>query len=198
MEGGTVRYVWTVEGDDPDFAQGDRHGIDGYFYPFFDSLTTKERLIDTKAAGYAIGVYYGHNWGGTAAENAAKADAEYKKLYVPGLKVMFNWEQHKPDEIASGLEAWRVLRKTVNTSWSMEGMQGGWMSSAFVKRVLATRVRWVPQSFVGNMERRESDATKWDIVRRGVPENIVSCFYDAAQLGANWDGFAFTAGRLPA
>ena len=147
--------------------------------------------------GHAVGIYYGHNWGGNASDNAVMAHAEYKKLFVPGLKVMFNWEQHRPEEIASGLETWRNLRPTVNTSWSMEGMQGGWMSAAFVKRVMACRVRWVPQCFIGNMERRESDQVVRNLMRRGVPENIISCFYDSKQLGHGWDGFCFTLGTLP-
>jgi hypothetical protein len=194
-----MRYAWTDAGDDPSYDVGNKHGIDGYFFPMFDAMTTKEIITDCKNRGHAVGIYYGHNWGGTAPENAAKASEEYKRVYVPGLKVMFNWEQHDPADIAKGLETWRTLRKTVNTSWSMAYHQGGWMSAAFVKRVLATRVRWVPQAFADapSMNRVESDVAKADIVRRGVPENIVSCFYDAKQLGMDWDGFAFTLGRLP-
>jgi hypothetical protein len=80
----------------------------------------------------------------------------------------------------------------------MEGMQGGWMSAAFVKRVMECRVRWVPQCFgEPGMWRRESDMVLRDLTRRGVPENIISMFLDAKQLGADWDGFAFTLGRLP-
>ena len=71
------------------------------------------------------------------------------------------------------------------------------MDPAFVSRVLACRVRVVPQAFIGNMARVESDATLRDVIRRGFPENVVSVFYDAKQLGVNWDGFAFTMGRLP-
>ena len=192
-----MRYAWTDANDDPSYDQGDKWGVDGYYFPMFDALTTREVIQDCKDRGYAVGIYYGHNWGGTAPENAAKAHEEYKRVYVPGLKVMFNWEQHKPDEIANALETWRTLRPTVGTSWSMEGMQGGWMSAAFVKRIMACKVRWVPQSFVGDMVRRESDVTKANIVRRGVPENIVSCFLDGKQLGADWEGFAFTLGRMP-
>ena len=193
-----MRYTWTQPGDDPSYDVGDKHDINGYFFPMFDALTTREILQDCKDRGHATGIYYGHNWGGTAPENATRAHEEYRRVYVPGLKVMFNWEQHKPDEIASGLETWRTLRPTVNTSWSMEGIQGGWMSPAFVKRIMETRVRWVPQAFAGDpMERRESDVVLRDLTRRGVPENIVSPFYMATDLGVGWDGWAFTLGLLP-
>jgi hypothetical protein len=47
------------------------------------------------------------------------------------------------------------------------------------------------------MERRESDMVLRDLTKRGFPESSVSMFYDAAQLGVGWDGYAFTQGRLP-
>jgi len=209
-----MRFVWTVVGDDPDFSQGDRHGVDGYFYPMFDSLTTPERLRDTAARGYAIGIYLGHNWlADTPAAIAAKVSQEYARLttkpgvIVRNLRVQLNFEEHDQGLILSRLQAWRALRALVNTSWTMEGMQGGWMGpvvtatdgpSGFVADILELRVRLVPQCFTGDMRRIESDAVLRDLTRRGFPETLVSPFYDAAQLGLQWDGYAFTAGRLPA
>lgn len=195
-----MRYLWTDAGNDPDFNRGDKHGINGYFQPMFDIRTTRKSLENIRGHGHAAGIYLGHNWlpGKTAAQYAAIASAEYKRLYVPGLKVQFNLEEHDPGFIADVLEAWRALRKNVGTSWTMEGFQGGWMGTSFVPRLLATRVRVVPQTFTGNMTRQESDAVLRDLTKRGIPESLISPFYDAAQLGIGWDGFAFTAGRLPA
>lgn len=203
-----MRIAWTVAGDDPDFGQGDKYGIDGYYYPIFDSLTTPERLVATSAygGGRIIGVHMGHNWlpGYSPAQLAAAMNQEYKRLTGNGtinskLRVMFNMEEHDPEKIAATMEAWRALpgRKNVGTAWSPEGMQGGWMSDTFVARLLACKVRIVPQTFYGNMQRIEGDQVLRDLTRRGFPENIVSLFYDGAQLGAEWDGFAFTMGRLP-
>jgi hypothetical protein len=209
-----MRFTWTVTGDDPDWTTLSRHGITGLFAPLWDSLTTKGYLMDFKFRGFTAGLYLGHDWfrGLTGVQLAQKVDAEYKRLVLTSpkltdVRVMFNWEQHDPEDIASGLEEWRRLQPWVGTSWSMEGMQGGWMGpvvtplapepSDFVKRILACRVRLVPQAFVGNMQRRESDIVLRDLTRRGFPESSVSIFYDSAQLGADWDGFAFTAGRLP-
>jgi hypothetical protein len=149
--------------------------------------------------GGAFGLYLGHGWfpADSAEELAQRVNAEYVRLNVPGARVMFNLEEHDPDKIARVLEEWRRLQPKVNTSWSPEGMQGGWMSEAFVARVLACRVRVVPQAFAGYMARRESDVVLRDVTRRGFPEGVVSIFYDAAQLGVDWDGYAFTEGRLP-
>jgi len=205
-----VRYVWTDAGDDPDVTHGDTFGINGYFMPMFDSVTTKAYLRDEIAAkGHAVGIYIGHGWpqyvGKTPAQIAAVVSAEYARLFVPGLKVQFNLEEHDPEFVASVLEEWRKLRPVTNTSWTMEGMQGGWMGpvttfvdpSHFVQRILECRVRLCPQCFIGNMARRESDVVLRDLTRRGFPEHIISPFYDAANLGVGWDGFAFTFGRLP-
>lgn len=196
-----MRYVWTDAGDDPSYDVGDRHGINGYFWPMFDSLTTRENLTDCKNRGHAVGIYMAWNWpqftGKTPKEVAAIMSEEYKRCFVPGLKVQYNDERHDPGAIMATLQEWRKLRPTINTSWTMEGMQGGWMSPTFVKAILDCRVRVVPQSYRGNMDRLESDATFRDLLKRGFPENVISCFYDAKQLGGNWDGFAFTMGRLP-
>lgn len=193
-----MRYIWTDAGDDPSWEVGDKHGINGYFAPLWDPITPQV-LAEAGRRGHVRGVYLGHNWlpGKSPAEIAAAVSAEYKRLNIPGLRVMFNLEEHDPEKIASVLEEWRNLHRYVSTSWTMEPMQGGWMFPEFVQRVLNTRVRVVPQTFTGSMQRFESDVVVRDIVRRGFPETIVSPFYDARQLGLGWDGYAFTMGRLP-
>lgn len=197
-----MRFVWTDAGDDPSWSIGDKHGIDGYFAPLFDSLTPAV-LTETINRGHVAGVYLGHNWfpGLSAADLAAKVSAEYVRLQKgrpKKLRVMLNLEEHDPEFVADTLEEWRELHPFVATSWSPEGMQGGWMDPEFVQRILACRVRVVPQAFTGSMERRESDVVKADVVRRGFPENVVSVFYPANDLGADWDGYAFRMGLLPA
>jgi len=208
-----MRYVWTVQGDDPDYGQGDKYGITGYLSPLpsVDPLTPTV-VAQSLAHGSGAGIYLGHAWfpGMSGKQLAEKVNVDYKATKkthpTAKLRVMFNLEEHEPAKILECLERWRVLQPNVNTSWSMEGMQGGWMGpvlsaggvpSPFVLRVLACRVRLVPQCFVGNMARRESDIVLRDLTRRGFPESVISMFYDAANLGADWDGFAFTMGRLP-
>jgi hypothetical protein len=196
-----MRFVWTDAGDDPDWGTGDRHGINGYFAPLWDDIT-EEVLHEAAQRGHNVGAYFGHNWRPNASAESLVTEVtdEYGRLAarLPQLRLMWNLEQHEPDYIADVLERWRKNFPKVNTSWSPEGMQGGWMSSDFVARVLATKTRVVPQAFVGSMERRESDIVLRDVVRRGFPENVVSIFYSAAQLGRDWDGYAFRMGTLPA
>lgn len=198
-----MRFVWTVQGDDPDFGNGDRHGIDGYFWPMWDALTTRENLMDTARRGHAVGVYIGAGWHNdwSPAKLATRVHQRMAELNVPGLRVMFNLEEHDPERIAQVLEEWRSMkaRRFTSTTWSMEPNQGGWMSPSFVQRILACRVRLVPQEFgASDMSLHfAQDMVLRDLTRRGFPESIVSLFYDARRLPLNWEGYAFTEGLLP-
>lgn len=218
-----MRFAWTVAGDDPDFANGDANGIDGYFYPMKDILTSTEEVGKAAAwgGGRAIGIYMGHNWfpGSSPTQLATIADQEYRLITKNGtvnkkLRVMFNIEDHNPDFIANTLEQFRAWHPYVGLSFSPEGMQGGWMGpelrpgeipayGSFVYRLLAARVRIVPQGFWGASGTIQGD---WahdqvlrDLTRRGFPESSVSIFHDGATIGKKRDaeGYVFTMGRLP-
>ena len=195
-----MRFIWTVAGDDPDYDNCRAHDINGLFAPMFDVLTTKGYLQEFKAEGFkAWGLYVGHNWFpalGPAAL-AAKVVKEYNRIAIPGTRLMMNLEQHDPGFIAFCLQEIRRTLPNVGLSWSPEGMQGGWMGDAFVARITSLKVRVVPQAFTGPMVRRESDQILRDLLDRGFVPGQISIFYDAAQLGADWDGYAFTEGRLP-
>lgn len=201
-----MKFIWTVAGDDPDFNNGDKHGIDGYFYPLGDAVTTPAQLKATADRGYVTGVYVGAGWydnltpGQYVAKVAAALIALRTKSGVLGLRLMVNLEEHAPDRIIAILEGLREkLGNKVAISWSPEGMQGGWMSSGFVARVVSARVRVVPQAFISDMTRRDESAVLRDLLKAGFTEASVSLFYDAAQLPPlrDWSGYAFTEGRLP-
>jgi hypothetical protein len=203
-----MRFVWTDAGDDPTWETGDKHGIDGYFAPLFDEPLSTAVIVEAGNRGHAQGAYFGHNWmSGAAPETiVARVNTEYKRIVkvAPRLRVMFNLEEHDPDFVADVLEEWRRVQPRVNTSWSPEGMQGGWMSPEFVERVLACRVRVVPQGFWGAAGGIAGD---WahdqvlrDLTRCGFPEHVVSIFHDGKTLAQKREaeGFVFTMGRLPA
>jgi hypothetical protein len=210
-----VRNVYAVPNDDPSWDRLNRHGITGVYVAMEgDGLLSKEYLHEIRSRGFVAGLYQGHNWhpGESGVQAARRASAVFKAMTtganaVPGVRVQLNWEQHDQTYILQGLREWRRLHPKVNTSWSMEGMQGGWMGpvvgpntppSNFVQEIVNVhKVRWVPQTFIHDMSRQESDVVLRDLLRRGVPENVISMFYPAADLGIGWDGWAFTEGLLP-
>lgn len=217
-----MRYAWTVAGDDPDLGQGDKHGIDGYFYPMADTLTTTTELQRAASwgGGRAIGIYYGHNWHPefNAGQIAEFIKLEYRRVtknstVLKQLRVMYNEEDHNPAKVITVLEQVRLALPRVGLSWSPEGMQGGWMGpvltptrpepSDFIKRLLKAKVRIVPQNFWGANGTIQgdyaADAILRDLIKRGIPESSVSLFWDGKTLDSyrNAQGYVFTMGRLP-
>ena len=201
-----MRAVWVDSGNDPDWATHARHSISASYFDIFDPRVTKTYLEGIKAKGQAVGVYMAWNWpqfdGKSPEEVAEIVNTRVRQIAGGGLKpsfpkVQFDLEQHDPDAIIRVLRRWRQIMPNQDTSWTMEAFQGGWMSDAFVQEIIALRIRVVPQAYTGDMRRMSEDGTLRDLIRRGFPEALVTLFYDAAQLPINWDGFAFTQGRLP-
>lgn len=171
------------------------------FFPVSDPvIDVRRRCQQAKVLGYAPGLYMAWNWSEfDGLDGTTMADKMHG--LVAGVnaatKVQFNIELHDPELIADCLERWRALNPKTDTSWTMEGFQGGWMTPEFVKRVLACKVRLVPQAYTGPMAATDTLAVARDLTKRGIPDSIISPFYDAAKLPLYWDGFAFTQGRLP-
>lgn len=208
LERPPVRYVWVDTGNDPDFAKAVKHGIDGFYFDMFDPRVTEGYLKPLVADGYRVGVYMASNWGQFGygflsgkdiAEVVVKRVREIQgKSAAPSFpKVQIDMEEHDPALISEVILELRRLLPKKDFSWTMEGFQGGWMDPAFVKTVVDSRFRVVPQAYYGDMTDTAEDMVLRDLLKRGFPESSVSLFYDAASLPAGWNGFAFTQGRLP-
>lgn len=216
-----MRYLWVDFPDNPSWDVIARHGIDGLFFDPRQPRVTKPYLEQVASRGYAVGVYFGAAWGelGSTPESYVAKGKQWldplrKSNSFP--KVQWDLEMHEPDFILRVLQLWRQKFPTQDTSWTLESMQGGWMDTeAFVKPVLACKVRVVPQFFGGNfwnvpadsgdpgqnvrlMEPFAPDVAVKDLIARGFPPNIISGCYDARLLPLWWNGYAFTQGRLPA
>lgn len=198
-----MRFVWVDAGNNASWAQLQAHGITGEFYAASDpAAAVKQRLDDSKARRHAAGIYGAWNWiDGDGEEFAEWLDDRVGQI-VPSPtaafpKVQLNNERHDADDILRMLRRWRALRPKQDTSWTMEGGQGGWMSPAFVDEVMKLKVRVVPQLYNGAMtEAWDSLTFARDLTKRGFPDALISPFYDASRLPVGWDGFAFTQGRL--
>ena len=200
-----MRTLWIDSGNDPDWAKVQEHGMTHLYFDLFDPRVRPAYLNAVKAKGYGVGVYVVSNWPQVSGDGKTFAEKVSAQLSIvaPGPdvasfpKVQLDIEQHDPVFILDALERWRELRPKRDTSWTMESMQAGWMSPAFVTGVLACRVRIVPQYYLGDMSPVAQDVALKDMLNAGFPASIVTGFYDAKALPAYWDGFAFTMGRLP-
>lgn len=199
-----MRYLWVDAGNDPNFTRGAKSGIDGYFMPLFDARTTKAQLQGIRDRGLAAGVYVGHGWWQpiSAQALADKVFTEFQRVRVQGLRLQMNHEQKDAAYILANLSALRAKDPTLPLSWTLEGKQGGWFTPSFVQALIDLSVRVVPQSFWGAEGRIDGryaeDMILRDLTRRGLPETLVSLFYDGADLPRDYQGYVFTQGRLPA
>jgi len=195
------RALWVDEGLEPDYLKAKREQMTALFLPISDPIVDlTRRANEIRANNYAAGVYMAANWPMFFGMDG-KTTAEYMHSRVAQiggkLKVQFDIERHDGQYILDVLTRWRALNPTVDTSWTMEGHQGQWMTSDFVKAIVIAKIRVVPQAY-------GSDMTPWcplemarDLTKRGFPDALVSPFHDAARLPKWWTGFAFTQARLP-
>ena len=195
-----MRFVWVDEGQSPDYTKGDKHGVTGYFLPMFS--TEPRQLAEIKNRGKVAGLYYAWSWkevdGLSPEETAAKVAAEYKRCFVPDLRLQHDNERHNASEITRLLLESRRLLPTAGTSWTLEGHQAGWFDGPLINAIIKTKTRVVPQLYNGQMTVHYdslAEVRKW--IAYGVPEGMVSPFYDAARIPAFAEGYLFTQGRLP-
>lgn len=203
-----MKALWTDAGNDPNWALTD---FTHFYLPLNDPLPdVKRRLEQSLVYGFGVGVYACWNWG-PFLETDGKAFAEWaderlKALVSLGFvmtpsrpKVQLNNERHEPAVILAMLKRWREIRSKQDTSWTLEGGQGGWMTPEFVSEVVSRKVRVAPQLYNGAMtEAWDSLTYSRDLTKRGIPDSLISPVYDAKHLQRGWAGWAFTQGRLPA
>jgi len=204
-----VRALWIDSGNDPDFVKIEREDIDTLYFDMFDSRITYAYLQALVDRGFNVGVYMASNWGQFLGKNGTEiahivADrvkaivGKHRTNHFP--KVQLDMEEHDPGKSIECLKAFRALKpfRYQDLSWTMEGFQGGWMSPQFVQDVISAHVRVAPQAYAGDMRPFAQDQVLRDLLDAGFPANVISLFYDAANLPIGWNGFAFIQGRLPA
>jgi len=199
-----MRYIWTDAGDDPSWEVGDAHGINGYFFPAFDTITTRE-VKNAATRGHAHGIYIGHGWLSGDPDSYAKQINDYMKpirAALPKVRLQVNMEEHDSSLILARLQAVRRLLPTIGLSWSLEGMQGGWISPGLGDWIEQLKVRVVPEGFWGAAGRMDGifdgNGLVLNLVERGIPAALVSPMIDASWSSrlVGWQGYAFTMGRL--
>lgn len=197
-----MRAIWVDEGNGPNWDLLAKHDITWIFISLNDPACRKH-LDAIKARGLVAGVYSAWNWY-PSLDGASFALEVHNRLkqVVPDAtplfpRVQLNDETHSPNRIISMLQNWRHVRPRTATSWTLEGHQGGWFTPALVKTIVETKTRVVPQCYTGPMVPTDPLAAVRDITRRGVPDSMVTPFYDAATSGTPYQaGWFFTMGRL--
>lgn len=200
-----MKAVFVDTGQDPRWETLALHKITRVYFPMSDPVVdVRRRLEAVRDRGLVGGLMAAWNWQGYGTDGPSFADAVHNrlKLIAPAAtntwpKIILDDEEHDPDRIVQELRRWRQLRPNTDTAWTLESMQGGWFAPGLVEQIVASKVRVVPQCYTGPMAAVDTLAAARDLTKMGVPDALVTPMYDAAQLPQGWDGFAFTAGRLP-
>ena len=201
--------VWVDAGSDPDPAKFARAGAT---VPYFDArwVAAKSDPLDylkawSKAPGMTgAGLYLCDpwQWPGPPTNPGAWADYAYdlvQRKCAPGTSGSFphvdlNYEQDNPAWLVAMLQRWRSHEPKRVTSWVVQARKAP-IYSAIVPTLNKLGITVKCECYVGNMERVESSAETeaW----RAAGATRVFPMLDGAQLGAYWQGSAFTMGRLP-
>ena len=199
-----MRVIWVDEGNDPQYAKLRTYGIDTISRSIRDSRTTLDALKADRAQGFACNVYAASNWWPelNGPQFASKVSGLLQTV-APGTapdfpSVCLDMETHDRDYLMGALRQWRKHRPERVTDWTLEGHQGGILTTADWLIVFRLVRYVVPQSYNGAMTATwDTCAMARDLYDHGLPFGSVYPFVDAAHLQEWWAGYAFTQGRLP-
>jgi len=193
-----MRAVWVDAGNNVDPVKLKAHGISR---AYFDAREPVERTEFARNLGFAVGLYRTPTWDGLTAPALAhqlSTDVHDHDGDTRQLAVHANIEVHDPSYVLSFLTAWRSIRPYRDTGWVLEGMQGGWFGPQLVNAINADpNLQVVAEAFTGNMGAMDADVVRSNVVSYGIQRQRALVGYDGAALKSDWDGTAFTMGRLP-
>lgn len=195
----------------PDLTKCQKYGITRLHYTandpqvdaaFFDAI----RKSSTNPNGVEVGIMYGPNWDNyPAPETVASRMDQYVRDLGANAKqmaVMLDQEQHDSDYVLAILQAWRVLRPTRPTIWTLEGHQN-WISVDLANFINADHNLLVaPQLYTGANGSIDEPIAGGPELRRyamsrpmggmGIyPSRVLEFISPRFPLEAWWEGFLY-------
>jgi ribosomal protein S18 len=184
----------------PDLAKAKRYGITRLYWEARDPQISAALFLAIRERGMEVGIMRDPSWDNSSAIDLARElDADLGRLGASNSQcaVLADIEYHDPAYITAFLDEWRALRPRRVTGWTLEPLQGGWMSPEFVYTLTWTAMAIFPQSYLGNMSPVDPDLVRCDLTERGIPKGMVGVVYNAAHIPTHWDGIAFRFDQLP-
>jgi hypothetical protein len=217
-----VRAVWLDAGSDPNTTRLHAHGITRAYWPSHVLVNgawvrnsrlnadylygpAPERTAGWNAAVGGVGIYFGSSWPifTSPLDLARELDALLVQIGADARRcaVHINREQHDFDFVGF-LHEWRALRPNRETSWVIEGMQGGRLTREQTNAINSDpNLTVLAEAFYDaegqSMLPFDRDRVRCDLIDYGIQRQRAAVMYDAARLNDRWDGCAFTQGRLP-
>jgi hypothetical protein len=184
----------------PDVAKAKRYGITRLYWQANDPQISAGLFQAIRERSMEVGIMRDPSWNhASAIDLARECDADLVRLASDNSQcaVLADIEYHDPAYIQAFLREWRQLRPGRITGWTLEPLQGGWMTPQFVAAVNLASVSVYPQAYLGNMSPVSPDLCRADLVERGFPRGRVAPCYNAASIPTHWDGIAYRFDQLP-
>lgn len=196
-----MRAIWINEGDELDAPRCRAFGITRVY--FSERAHSSTHIAQGRREGFEVGIYSNPQWYGfpdpkpmrdLLSRAVTRMDGDNKQL-----SVQLNYEPHNAAWAIEFFYWWRRARAARDTSWTMEGFQGGWCAEALLHPNLENTIA-VPQCYSGSMQPWLTAAVVRDLVDWGVPLARIHPFVDAQFAdwrASNVDVFYYMQHRLP-
>ena len=203
-----IRQLWIDDGND---ARGDLKSKFDITDPIFsvrDPRITRAYLDSVQAKGYHPGLYLcsqGEGWPShdsmTGRQWADWAYSEVQRI-APGTsgsypKVHLNCETSDAAWLVSMLARWRSHSPRRETSLLIEGRKAGIFAPDQVAMINNSGVYVCIEVCQGDMTPHPEGTCALPMLRAGFSAARLYGVYDAAHLPWDWQGVAFSQGRLP-
>jgi hypothetical protein len=205
-----MKAIWVNEG--AEVSSYDRLRQYGFTHVYWSERAhTKAHITQARGQNFQVGVYTNPQWYGyePAKDNRLRVSRRVTALGGDDAQMDVQINHEKGAALAAGqpdggnqyiidwFTWWRKVRPQRETSWTMEGFQGGWFPQAFRSPAL-TGVTLVPQCYDGNMVPFDSFGVAKDLVDWGVDFKRILPIYDAPEVFRRGStGFFYMEHRLP-
>jgi len=184
----------------PDLAKAKRYGITRLYWQANDPQISAGLFLAIRERAIEVGIMCDPSWENWSAIDLARVlDADLVRLGSDSSQcaVLADIEYHDPVYITAFVNEWRALRPRRVTGWTLEPMQGGWITPTLAGRLSSSAVTVYPQAYFGDMTPLDVDRVRCDVIERGIPRGAVAACYNAARIPDHWDGIAFRFDQLP-
>ena len=184
----------------PDLAKAKRYGITRLYWQANDPQLTASLVDAVRRHPLEVGIMRDPSWNHASAVDLARMlDADLVRLGSGNAQcaVLADIEYHDAPYVMAFLHEWRQLRPRRVTGWTLEPMQGGWISPALCSMILSSQVTVFPQTFLGDMTPVPPDSVRSQLINAGIPRGMVALCYDGAHIPVWWDGLAFRFEQMP-
>jgi hypothetical protein len=184
----------------PDIAKAKRYGITRLYFEAHDPQISAGLLAAIRDRQMEVGIMRDPSWQQEGAIDLARQlDADLVRLGSGNAQcaVLTDIEYHDAAYVMAFLREWRDLRPKRVTGWTLEPMQGGWITKDLCAAVLSAQVTVFPQAFFFDMAPAPPDPVRSQLINAGIPRGMVALCYDGAHIPTWWDGLAFRFEQMP-